>query len=682
MTINSTSEVGGCKPLRYHLRYHLLPGEHAEADARALTKFCGEHGIEEVVLFVASNEWSPGLLSEADETRWFNHLKTIKPIFEEQGISVSLNIWATTLHCDCGRTFPEDRPFKPMVSPLGETSHACASFADPAWQAYLSNLYGHFAELGFRVSWVEDDFRFHNHTPLTWGGGFEPGVLKRFSEKIGQEVTREEVLENILKPGVPHPWRVQWMAVWREVQLEVAGKLARSVADHAPGKSKLGLMSSIPGTHSVEGRDWRRLFETLTIEGAVAHRPHYAGYSDGVGRDLTYSIMMLDIQRTLRPDHCEVAPEVENWPFSRWSKADTQTWAEMACCMFYGSDALLMDLFPFAGNRPEETPGPEIGALLDRARPGLEWIGKHFSKEMRTQGVGTPWREDAQAHVRTEKGRSLTELDASSFGPGHFLLPYGIPVSAEEQEVNALFGNLAWAFSDEEIRGLLSGGLFLDGVGARILCRRGFGPDIGVEATEIVAADTNPYSAERTVSDRTGIRRDFYFDLCQLPSLALVEPLPDAVEWTTIIGPRGQRIGAGMVAFENKLGGRVVTYAPVDPVCVPRACQYQTLYQRAIDFLSGGKFDGATVVGGGVYLLPIHFSGDGKQTVVVFNGSPDPAAPVVRLTCASETPRRATVLAPLHKPVGIEVDVRKEKDYLIVTCPHPVPYMGFLVLEW
>ena len=424
-------------------------------------------------------------------------------------------------------------------------------------------------------------------------------------------------------------------------------------------------MSSIPGTHSVEGRDWRRLFETLTIEGAVAHRPHYAGYSDGVGRDLTYSIMMLDIQRNLRPDHCEVAPEVENWPFSRWSKADTQTWAEMACCMFYGSDALLMDLFPFAGNRPEETPGPEIGALLDRARPGLEWIGKHFSKEMRTQGVGTPWREDAQAHVRTEKGRSLTELDASSFGPGHFLLPYGIPVSAEEQEVNALFGNLAWAFSDEEIRGLLSGGLFLDGVGARILCRRGFGPDIGVEATEIVAADTNPYSAERTVSDRTGIRRDFYFDLCQLPSLALVEPLPDAVEWTTIIGPRGQRIGAGMVAFENKLGGRVVTYAPVDPVCVPRACQYQTLYQRAIDFLSGGKFDGATVVGGGVYLLPIHFSGDGKQTVVVFNGSPDPAAPVVRLTCASEAPRRATVLAPLHKPVGIEVDVRKEKDYLM-----------------
>ena len=77
----------------------------------------------------------------------------------------------------------------------------------------------------------------------------------------------------------------------------------------------------------------------------------------------------------------------------------------------------------------------------------------------------------------------------------------------------------------------------------------------------------------------------------------------------------------------------------------------------------------------------MHFSGDGKQSVVVFNGSPDPAAPVVQLPCASEAPRAATILAPLHKPVGIDLDVQKEKDRLILTCQQPVPYMGFLVLE-
>ena len=88
------------------------------------------------------------------------------------------------------------------------------------------------------------------------------------------------------------------------------------------------------------------------------------------------------------------------------------------------------------------------------------------------------------------------------------------------------------------------------------------------------------------------------------------------------------------------------------------------------------------MITGGAHLMPMHFRGDGKDFVVVLNGSPDAAAPVVRLSHVREAPRTATVLAPLHKPVGIEVDVRKEKDHLIVTCSQAVPYMGFLVLEW
>ena len=680
---NKTMHTDGMKKsVRLHLRYHLIPGKHAERDARSLARFCQDHGIEDVVLFVAAGEWSSGLLSTRDETRWFNHLKKIKPIFEAGDISVSLNIWATTLHWDGGRSFPEDRPFKPMVSPLGEKSKACASFADPAWQQYLIGLFGRFARLGFRVLWVEDDFRYRNHSPLTWGGGFEPGVLRRFCTRIRRRATREQVVKNILKPGPPHPWRAQWMAVWRELQLKVAGELASSVAANAPGMSKLGLMSSSLGAHSVEGRNWHQMFEVLSIDGQVAHRPTYAPYGDSLGRDLAYAIMMLDLQRRLRPGNCEVAPEVENWTFSRWSKSDAQTWAEMSLCAFYGADALLLDLFPFSGNRPQEPPSAQIGELLDRSRPGLQWIGKRFSKHMRTEGVGILWRQDAQTHVYTENGRSLAELDATPLGPGHFLLPFGLPVSAEDQEVNAVFGSLTWAFTDEEIRRLLAGGLLLDGLSARILYQRGFGPDIGVRVPDIVEDETNPYSMEVTVSERTGIRKGFYSDLHGAATLALLRPRRGAAVWTNVIGPRRQRIGAGMVAFKNRLGGRVVTYAPVDPARVPRTYQYRTLYQRAMDFLAAGRFDAAMVTGGGVHLLPMHFQGEGRQAVVVFNGAADAAKPVVRLSSVTEPPRAATILCPLRRPARIPIDVRSGRAYLTVSCQRCVPYMGFLVLEW
>ena len=402
------------KPLRYHLRFQVLPGRNVDRDARALARFCHAHGIEEVVLFFAAEDWNNGLLSAADEDRWFETVRRVKAALNRAGIVVSLNPWGTVVHCDRGRGFPRGRKFQPMVSPLGETSRACASFADPAWRTYIFNLYGRFARLGFRILWVEDDFRYHNHDPLTWGGGFEPAVLDRFARKVRRKTTREEVVRNILKPGAPHPWRAKWMETWREIQLEVAAGIAGAVAHNAPGESRVGLMSSLPSTHSIEGRDWRRLFDALSIAGRVAHRPHFAYYHDAPGRHLSYSFSMLDLQKNFRPADCETAPEVENGPWTRWTKSDSQTWAGMALALFYGSDALLLNLFPMSANPADRE--PEIGELLDRSRAGLEWIAARFPKELTTEGVGAPWRQDAQG---------TDPCSVPSHSGGTFFIPAG-----------------------------------------------------------------------------------------------------------------------------------------------------------------------------------------------------------------------------------------------------------------
>ena len=185
------------QPVKYHLRYQIPPAKDVVDDAKILSSFCRKHEIEEVVLFFAGEEWNNGLLSRAEEDEWFKAVGKAKKILEANGITVSLNPWMTVLHCARGRSFPKGSGFEPTVSPVGETSKACASFAGPKWREYIYKLYGRFARLGFRVIWVEDDFRYHNHSPLTWGGGFEPDVLKRFAIKIGKKtVSRVEVLKN------------------------------------------------------------------------------------------------------------------------------------------------------------------------------------------------------------------------------------------------------------------------------------------------------------------------------------------------------------------------------------------------------------------------------------------------------------------------------------------------------
>jgi len=668
------------KPLRYHLRFQILPGRNVERDAGTLADFCKQHGIEEAVLFYAAEEWNKGLLSQKEEDRWFDTLERAKKVLDKAEIVSSVNPWPTTLHCSHGRTMPEDRDFAPMVSPSGEISKACASFADPAWREYLWRQYGRFAKLGFRVMWVEDDFRYHNHRPLTWGGGFEPPMLERFGRKIGRKVSREEVVRAVLKPGKPHPWRSKWFATWGEAQTEVAAGLAEAVARNAPGETRLGLMSSLPAAHSKEGRNWRELFDALTIDGRVAHRPNFFGSGDGLGLTLDRSMMMLDLQRTLRPPGCEVAPELESYPFTRWGRSDTMNWAQMALCMFFGADALLLDLFPFSGNPADRE--PQIGELLDRSRPALEWICQRFSKDLRTSGVGIPWREDAQAHVRLRRGESLDELQASSFGPGHLLLRFGVPVSADRQAVNAVFGSLAWAFDDNDIRDMLSGGLILDAESAEILCERGFGPHIGAQFDGWLDREESPYSIEMVEDGDDQVPEGHYMNAYRLPRMGVLKPSRNTRAWTVFMTPERRRVGAGIVAYENRLGGRVVVYGAPDPgQNLTPSYQRQALAQRAVRFAAGGRFV-SPITTASAYLMPVHFRKRDGGSLVVLNGAADPARPEIQMPDGFNRRLSAALLTPLAEPAKAKVRLTRRDGKTVVRCQTDVPHLGYLVLQW
>ncbi|MBR7825145.1 hypothetical protein KDK95_02420 [Actinospica sp. MGRD01-02] len=679
------------RPVRaqYHLRYQILPAAQREetvAEAKALAKACQELEISEVVLLLGAEDVFEGHLAGAQEDRWYVTVEAALAVLTEAGLSVSLNPWATVGHADRGRV---DRlGFSPMVSPTGQSASGQASFACPRWRRWMVNHYGRFAELGFRVVWLEDDFRFHNHAPLEWGGGFEPLMLERLAALVGEPVTRERVVAAVTHPGEPHPWRALLQQVWRTAQLEVAELVAAEVHRRSRGRSEVGLMSSRLDKHSVEGRDWKALFEALTVEGRATHRPHFAWYNDLPGNRLGAQLWLLEAQRALRPPAVRSEPEIENWPYTSWTKSDVQTWSEMTVAQFAGSDALLVNAYPNNERRVIER-YPQVSGLLRRSRPALDWIAERYPRDHESWGVGVPFPPAAATHLRTRAGGDLSALEIDSGPAADYLLRNGIPVTSRPAPVNAVFGGMAWALSDEVILRLLGGGLLVDGLAAEVLCKRGFGSRIGVDVAAIVPRDPRPergaqptqtpYTGERAVEPN--LARDLGLENSMLslnvqPALARLEPREGATVWTEVLAGDGSRWGAGRTAFPNDIGGRVVVLAATAPDALAGSDAAQRLLHHTIRFLEG-EHPAMPLVSGGPHLFPHLSRSHGTTRLAVANGSADPARVEVDIPRIPDRPS-ATLLRPLAAPVKEPVRAQGR----ILRHESELCHRGWLVLEW
>jgi len=668
-------------PARYHLRFQVHPSADVRTDAAALAKFCTSASVDEVVLLLYAEELYGGHAAGADEDTWFETAAEARAVLLEAGIEVSLNPWVTVGHADRGRR--DTLGFAPMVSPSGQTATAQASFACPRWRGWVAAHYGRFAELGFRVLWLEDDFRYHNHNPLQWGGGFEPLMLRRFAELTGEQPTREQLVAAVTAPGPPHPWRAQLQQVWRTAQLEVARLLADTVAERSGGRSQLGLMSSWLDTTAVEGRDWPALFDALAIQGRASHRPHFAPYSDAPGRELSFSVWTLELQRALRPAGVACEPEVENWPHTSWSKADTQTWSEMVAAQLAGSDALLLNVHPMHAKRADRF--PEIGDMLLRSRPALDWIADRQPRDLETDGVYVPFRQDAAAYVQAPCPASspASGLDQLAVGPGpaaDFLLRFGVPITARPAPVAVLFGQLARAVDAEEMRGLLAGGLLLDGVAASVLVERGLGALIGLREAPLVGREeetpSGPYAAEQLLEAEDPGAVGMLLSVNVQPALAHLEPVGEVRLWTRVVTAEGRDWGAGRFGFVNELGGRVAVLAATAVDELPCSDDGRRLLHAMVRFLEGPE-PRLPLVSGGPHLIPHLSRVNGVRRLAVANGSADPAHLSVDFPLAPGVPH-ATLLTPLAEPRPVPPTVDAEQ----VTVGHELPHRGWLVLDW
>ncbi|HRS94273.1 MAG TPA: hypothetical protein P5179_03280, partial [Candidatus Latescibacteria bacterium] len=124
-----------------------------------------------------------------------------------------------------------------------------------------------------------------------------------------------------------------------------------------------------------------------------------------------------------------------------------------------------------------------------------------------------------------------------------------------------------------------------------------------------------------------------------------------------------------------------ITFATPGPACLPRSFQRQRIVHQAARFVS--RDTPLTMVTGGAYLMPLHLKNGGIHRVAVYNGSPDPARPVVWDSRTRTRPPRVTLLAPLRDPMAGDVTpLHAPSGETGYECTSSLPYHGYAVFEW
>jgi hypothetical protein len=550
---------------RYILRYKIDPLFSAEDRTKELVNFCVDNSVEEVMFFILAEELTTGH-PDIDEIKpYVLMLKDIKVRLAEKGIDLSINAWSTIFDGGRGRPRKKEHAFTYIVGETGKESQLGACPLCPKWQTYICDIFSYYArELDPVAIWIEDDWRLYNHGSglgLGHGGCFCKLHLSRFGEIVGKSVTRQELLNKILKPGEPHPWRKIWLEVWGDSLIEPAQKLYEAVS-----KIRLGLMSSAPDTHSVEGRDWDSLQKAISPESAILSRPHTLPYTETKAILYPPYITRHTIANLNRS--AKIYPELESSPrCGRYSK--TASFAIWQCfnAAAYGSNGITINHFDMMGNGISLDEG--FGVYLKNAKAQLNALAELQIDDRNSLGVKVLFNPDISKHKYSSDKKTIMGIYQDSTIWSKVFYTFGIAHGFKKDICSdggpyAVSMETLRAFTDSEIKTLLSQTVLLDANSVDVLCQKGFSEFIGIKKINWILQEETGYGYESVIESNPavyGIKNPRMTAQRCADKMLAMEFCERAVVKSYINRYDHKPLFPGMAKYENTLGGEIIMLA-------------------------------------------------------------------------------------------------------------------------
>lgn len=647
------------------------------------------YGVDEVIVKVDAETFSHGHTPLQWVRDYLPKLIRVRDAMDRLGIVYSINPWFTLGHCDRGWDGSSTPDIERLVGHDGAKCKECACPLSQGWREYFFEVWRLYAETGPKVLWVEDDIRTFNHTPAEFGC-FCPAHMKMFSRRIGEKVTRKKLVRSMLRPGKPHPWRAEFLAMQGEIMVDVARRLSKAVHAANPGVS-LGLMSSGHHYHGIEGRKWTAFADALADGRPFFSRPPLGIYTETVLHELYYNPDSIKGARHVLPDGANEQAEVDNAFFSLYTCGAAMTFLKIATSFAYGCHGVTMNLFDHNGTPMEKDLA--FGRLLAENKPFYDGLTEACGQPGTYRGVQLLHHSKTSSVTHLAPGASYRDMDPHQHECMEQLEALGIPTTYDEESVVSASGQVIRALSKKQIRKLLAGGLLLDGVAARALTDRGFGEAIGLKkvADPRSLFEIGPYNAEEFFHPDYGGADHTYlvslFGPNSGPPFCELKPAKDATVISRFVDPDIGRGPASMIAYQNALGGRIVVQgfdlgqAYGDNYCRPERVQQM---QGVIRWLSQGKIP-VLVRGDGAWPLGLRKDYGDRTVLGFFNLSLDPW-PAVEFEIQEERDpssiRKLGMDGAWSECEGLEVT--REGERLLLRYARPVPHGEplFLRLVW
>lgn len=616
------------KEFVYSLRIGVCPDFYPDEKFGDILEFCKAARIDDVQFFINMEEVNQGHLTMEETKVWLDMIAGFKPRLEKEGITVSLNPWTTLLHGDRGRILKKGQDFTLMTDVEGNKSAATPCPLDEKFHEFIREIYGAYAELGFSVIWIEDDFRLHNHSPLKWGGCFCKLHRQEFAKRIGKEVSIEEFLDGVLKPGKPHPYRKVWLDTARDTMNTFAKVLGSAVHDVNPD-IRVALMSSAPQNHCVEGRDWETIFANLSGKNRPLNRPHLPAYTEETGMNYALNFQRYSrLTAAILKGQAELWPELENLPHTRFAKSHKFAALEIESTLSLCAEGITINIFDMIGNGiNKEQHNEKIMEPIKNYLSGVKRLGMKLEQE---RGVCVLYSTKSSYTIQTSNGTSMTELRPSETFWAEYLSAFGITSRYTDNykikgEIVAVSGQYFRNLEESEIEELFHNNVvLLEGEAAATLVDMGLGHLAGIKTASWCKMNTAVHSYEQAVKgtcyqnlpeariSAQGMGEEInYFNITYLD-----EEIKTLSEMKS---PEGHTVGKGLTASTHTI---IFPFGPIhgsyDFLLNPVR---QEMFQQLLREMKGVQIPSEII--GCEYVTLNEFDQDGRKILLITNYTTD-----------------------------------------------------------
>lgn len=544
---------------KYHncLRIQITPDDRVDERVDNLVEHCYKYGFDNVILMLNLEEFNLGHITMPEAKKWVDELKKAKRKLEEKGITVSVNNWMELGHVDRGRKLREGQDFGLMVDWEGRKATLIACPLSVSWREYFAEYVKLLvSELSPDTFWIEDDFRLQGHPPLVGVGCFCDEHMKLYNSRLNKEYTREEFVEKIFKPGGLNPEREVWLDVNRDAMLSLAEHIADTVKS-VKSDCDVALMTSWPGGHCIEGRDWQKIYAVLGKNGGHKINRLHLSYGEASGKDFMHDVNTVDMPiRAMCDDDVLILPEIERGSSNlygggrRWLKFTLEGAIPLVL------SGMTYSIYDFVGNGARDSFG--FGEIVHELQPYMQKILDQGIKFSEMQGVIIPI--DQRASYKKEYVSDLGDLYPKEYVVGAYLSGLGITYkySTEKKfkdKTVFLPGSSIDYFTDGELKDVFADNfVVLDGTGVLKLKDRRFLNYIGAKNAVLRTADSGYHTYEECRDDNLyieGVRKLRASGRYGAGNFVEVDYIGDVDVKTDVFNERMQRLAVSYVEGKN-----------------------------------------------------------------------------------------------------------------------------------